>query len=169
MGVDAEPLTRTEEIAGLAGDVFSAREQEQLQALAGAERLDRALSLWVLKEAYIKARGLGLALALRKFSFVFGGAEGIRLELDPSLGDAAERWRFRLLDHAGHRVALMVERPAAGAVEMWEARPAQGPAEKAWQRRGRVVSARDRSLRRASCFPGSQNRDPGHPHFRESN
>jgi 4'-phosphopantetheinyl transferase len=122
VGVDVEPHERADTIAELAPDVFSPLELAQLEELRGIERADRALSLWTLKEAYIKARGLGLALPLNKFSYLFGGAEGIRLELDPSLGDEPGRWRFCLLDHAGHRIALMAEHATAPAVQMWETR-----------------------------------------------
>jgi len=73
------------QIMELVPKVFSPVEQAQLAALADAEKLDRALSLWTLKESYIKARGLGLLVPLDEFSFVFGGAEGIRLEIDPRL------------------------------------------------------------------------------------
>jgi 4'-phosphopantetheinyl transferase len=81
------------------------------------------LSFWTLKEAYIKARGMGLSLTLDKISFVFGDTEGIRLELDPCLNDVSGRWRFCLLDHAGHRIALMAERATDPELQIWEARP----------------------------------------------
>jgi len=123
VGVDVEAFTRASEILKLAPDVFSPAEQAQLSALRGVEKLDRALSLWTLKESYIKARGLGLSLPLKAFSFLFGGDEGVRLEVDPSVGDEPGRWRFCLLDHAAHRIALMVEAPGAGDLEMWEVRP----------------------------------------------
>jgi len=123
VGVDVEPQERSGQILELAPKVFSAREQAQLAELADAEKLDRALSLWTLKESYIKARGLGLSIPLDKFSFVFGGAEGIGLELDASLGDEAARWRFCQLYYAGHRLAVMVDGLVAGALEVWEARP----------------------------------------------
>ena len=123
VGVDVEALERASQILKLAPEVFSDAEQAQLENLSEAGKLERALSLWTLKESYIKARGMGLALPLDKFSFLFGGAEGVRLEIDPSLGDAPERWGFCQLDYAGHRIAAMVERKAAGALEMWEARP----------------------------------------------
>jgi 4'-phosphopantetheinyl transferase len=157
-GVDVEPVARAAEIARLAPHVFSSAEQAQLATLSAAEQLDRALSLWVLKEAYIKARGLGLTLPLQGFSFLFGGAEHIRLELEPALGDTPTRWRFLLLDHRAHRIALMVkaapDTAAAPALELWEARPPLGPAVKLssgaaeWLPRSETVQARPAS------FPG---------------
>jgi 4'-phosphopantetheinyl transferase len=122
VGVDVEPCARAGKIAELAPEVFSPLELAQLETLNGNEKLDRALRLWTLKESYIKARGMGLSLPLKKFSFQFGGAEGIRLELDPDLNDRPDRWRFCLLDHAGHRIALMVERAVAPELQVWDTR-----------------------------------------------
>jgi 4'-phosphopantetheinyl transferase len=127
VGVDVEPCERAEVIAEVGAKALSPLELAQLDALRGPERLDRALWLWTLKEAYIKARGMGLSLPLNKFSFLFGGVAGIRLELDPCLGDEAGRWRFCLLEHAGHRIALMAERTAAPELQVWEARPLLAP------------------------------------------
>jgi 4'-phosphopantetheinyl transferase len=122
VGVDVEPYERGKQIVELAPKVFSPAEQAQLKALPEAQKPDRALSLWTLKESYIKARGLGLQIPLDKFSFVFGETEGIRLEIDASLGDDA-LWQFCQLDHAGHRIAEMVEGMAMRELEVWEARP----------------------------------------------
>jgi len=122
VGVDIEPYERAQQIAGLATEVFSPPELAQLAALRGPERVDRALSLWTLKEAYSKARGLGLSLPLDRFSFLFGGAEEIHLQLDPGLNDLAQRWRFCLLEHANHRIALMAEQAAAHDLRIWESR-----------------------------------------------
>jgi 4'-phosphopantetheinyl transferase len=126
VGVDVEPFERSEQILKLAPDVFSPVEQAQLESLTDAQKLDRAISLWTLKESYIKARGMGLLLPLDKFSFLFD-AQGIRLEIDPSLGDAPERWQFCQVDYAGHRIAVMADRAAGGELEMWEARPVVAP------------------------------------------
>lgn len=120
VGVDVEPHERAKKIAELAPEVFSPLELAQLEALRSEEKLHRALSLWTLKEAYIKARGMGLSLPLKKFSFLFGGAKGIHLQLDPELNDDPERWQFCLLDLAGHRIALMVERALAPELQIWE-------------------------------------------------
>jgi 4'-phosphopantetheinyl transferase len=128
VGVDAEPIERAEKIVELAPEVFSPLELAQLEVLPGPEKLDRALSLWTLKEAHVKARGMGLSLPLNKFSFLFGGVEGIRLELDPCLvTEPGSRWRFCLLEHAGHRIALMAERATVPELQVWEARPLLAP------------------------------------------
>ena len=127
VGVDVELFERAEQIMEVLPKVFSPIEQAQLEALPEAERRDRALSLWTLKESYIKARGLGLLIPLDKFSFAFDESGGIRLEMDSSLDDTAERWRFCQIDHAGHRIAVMVDRSAADELELWEARPVLAP------------------------------------------
>jgi 4'-phosphopantetheinyl transferase len=98
VGVDVEPYTRAESIIEVGPRVFSPSEQAQLESLREDQRAERCLQLWTLKEAYIKARGMGMALPLDKFSFLFGGPEKISMHLDPSvdpsLGDEPERWRF---------------------------------------------------------------------------
>ena len=127
VGVDAEPIEHAEKVAELAPEVFSPLELAQLEALRGPEKLDRALSLWTLKEAYVKARGVGLSLPLNKFSFLFGGVEGIRLELDPCLSTEPARWRFCLVEYAGHRIALMAERATVPELQVWEVRPLLAP------------------------------------------
>lgn len=127
VGVDVEPLERAGDVVKLAPRVFSPTEQTQLKALPDAERAGRALSLWTLKESYIKARGMGLALPLDKFSFVFDGSGGIRLEIDASLNDEPAHWRFSLLNYAGHRIAAMVESTGSDDLEVLEARPVLAP------------------------------------------
>jgi 4'-phosphopantetheinyl transferase len=127
IGVDVEPFSRASTIDEVAERFFSARELEQLEPLRGERRRERALTLWTLKEAYMKARGLGMALPTKLFSFVFEGAAegdiGITLEIDPKAGDEPERWQFCTLDHAQHRIALMVESNSAPQIEVWEAHP----------------------------------------------
>jgi 4'-phosphopantetheinyl transferase len=122
VGVDLEPRERSASIAEVGPRMFSPRELEQLESLREDERPERCLQLWTLKEAYIKARGMGLAMPLNNFSFLFGGSPGIRLALDPSLGDEPGRWRFCLLEHAAHCIALMVESRTSPALQVWDVR-----------------------------------------------
>jgi 4'-phosphopantetheinyl transferase len=109
VGVDVEPCSRAETILEVAPSVFSTLELRQLEALEPKDKITRALRLWTLKEAYIKARGLGLRLPLSKFSFHFDEEQAIRMVLDRDLNDCPDRWQFCLLEHRDHCVALMVE------------------------------------------------------------
>lgn len=108
LGVDVEPLTRGVEIAPLAPSVFSIAERAALHALPTAAQPDRALSLWTLKEAYIKARSLGLSLPLDGFSFSFA-SDPPRISFAASIPDVPERWTFRTFDLLDHRIALALE------------------------------------------------------------
>ncbi len=129
VGVDVEPRARAKSIAEVGERMFSTEELAQLDSLREEQRPERRLRLWTLKEAYIKARGMGLALPLDRISFLFDEPEQIRMVLDPSLDDEPRRWRFCLLDHADHCIALMVENSAAPVLHFWEARlPSSVPA-----------------------------------------
>ena len=127
VGVDVEVREQAEGIVSVARKAFSVREREQLEALEGEAKLERALALWTLKEAYTKARGMGMALPLGEISFLFGGAAGIELVTAPEVDEAPQRWRFCQLHHAGHRIAMVIERKAPGIADpelrIWQARP----------------------------------------------
>ncbi len=123
VGVDVESRTRSDQMLSIARRVFSKEEIDQLEELDDTAKLDRALSLWTLKESYIKARGMGLALPLEEISFLFGGPEGIRLEIDPSVDHDPGRWRFCSMDRDDHRISLVVEQGAVPEMNLWQTRP----------------------------------------------
>jgi 4'-phosphopantetheinyl transferase len=112
VGVDVEHLWPPTFDIGLARHHFAPAEVAGLEALPPEARRARFFALWTLKEAYIKARGLGLALPLERFAFDFEGpALGVRF--DPELGDQPERWHFaRLQPTAVHALALAARRVA---------------------------------------------------------
>ncbi len=49
--------------------------------------------MWTLKEACIKARGLGMALPLREISFDFTAAERTA-SFGPNVGETGNDWRY---------------------------------------------------------------------------
>ena len=111
VGVDVESFARAEEIVPLAARVFSAAERTQLDALPAAARPDRALSLWTLKEAYIKARGLGLAMPLADFAFTLAGPQPPVIRFLRGANAQADQWRFAQLCLSGDYQAAVALRP----------------------------------------------------------
>jgi 4'-phosphopantetheinyl transferase len=97
VGVDVERMDRRTETVRLAERYFAPSEVRALRALPAAEQPRRFFAYWTLKESYIKARGLGLALPLDQFAFHLDD-EAIRIAFDPRLVDNPARWRFALLD-----------------------------------------------------------------------
>ncbi len=117
VGVDTERLSRAPALLGLAPTVFAPRELRDLGALSPDLQPDRAVTLWTLKESYIKARGMGMALALDGFAFRFD-ATGVELEVDPGLHDDGSRWQFCCLTLGQHRVSAAIGCPAGTAVSV---------------------------------------------------
>lgn len=111
VGVDAEDISRPAEYQQLAQRFFSPQEAERIGRLPDDWRAEGFFAVWTLKEAYIKARGLGFALPLADFSFSF--PEGVvTVEFAPRLDDDPAAWQFeRLQPTKEHRVAVAVRQP----------------------------------------------------------
>jgi 4'-phosphopantetheinyl transferase len=95
-GIDAEWLNPRHNPAGVAARYFSAEENVHLNALKGEPWLEYFYSCWTLREAYVKARGIGLNFPLHKLSFIIAAPDSIRIRLHPDIEDDASRWHFRL-------------------------------------------------------------------------
>lgn len=94
LGIDAESVeAREADIEGL-DRYFAPEESAALLSLPPHARRRRFFELWTLKESYIKARGMGLAIALDSFRFELTGAQGLTLHMRPELGDSPARWRL---------------------------------------------------------------------------
>ncbi|HEY2037398.1 MAG TPA: 4'-phosphopantetheinyl transferase superfamily protein [Steroidobacteraceae bacterium] len=111
LGVDTEGVeARDADIDGL-DRYFAPEESAALLALPARERRRRFFELWTLKESYIKARGMGLAIALDAFRFELGGERELTLRMRPGLGDAPERWRlWQLVLRADYLVGICAAR-----------------------------------------------------------
>ncbi|HCM48572.1 MAG TPA: 4'-phosphopantetheinyl transferase [Colwellia sp.] len=69
IGCDVENTGRSNDVLAIAERYFSPKESTELFALPEAEQRHRFFDYWTLKESYIKAWGLGLAIPLTDFSF----------------------------------------------------------------------------------------------------
>jgi 4'-phosphopantetheinyl transferase len=113
IGVDVECTGRRSRTVAVADRFFSAGEAQDLHALPAGRRRDRFFEYWTLKESYVKARGLGLKIPLRRFSFHLDAGRAIRVSFDRQLEDAAQDWQFELLrPRPKHVVAVAVRRGA---------------------------------------------------------
>jgi 4'-phosphopantetheinyl transferase len=111
VGVDVERTRRRGEPLAIAERYFSEREVRDLHAVPDAQRRERFFDYWTLKEAYVKARGRGLALGLRRFSFVLEESAPIRVAFATGFDDDPSAWQFALFrPDAGHVLAVAVRR-----------------------------------------------------------
>lgn len=67
VGVDAEDITRRVDEGPLAERFFSPEEAAVIAGLVGAERRRKFFEYWVVKEAYLKAIGEGIAYGLNLY------------------------------------------------------------------------------------------------------
>lgn len=95
VGVDVEDLTRPAPDPLIVRRYCSPVEAEDIEA-HGPRWRDRFLVYWTLKEAYLKALGLGISVSLADISFLIG-PDDIRVTFLRSLGGTDTRWAFDLL------------------------------------------------------------------------
>ncbi len=108
LGVDVEPIERAPNILEVADTVFTDSELAELRALDGPGAADRAVSLWTCKEAYMKARGMGMSLPPKEIELRFAAASAPRVQVARERDDE-RAWALRTIDVHGHRIALCVE------------------------------------------------------------
>ena len=124
IGCDVENTGRSNDVLAIAERYFSTQESTELFSLPEAHQRHRFFDYWTLKESYIKAWGLGLAIPLADFSFTINDQVQITNDLftiknDINLSFAKHRiddpqiWRSWLLyptkiidEKQEHRIAL---------------------------------------------------------------
>ena len=87
------------------------REVADLRAVPEPDRQKLFFDYWTLKEAYIKARGFGLALPLADFAFRLAPPAPPQISFEPSLPDDPATWQFAQdWPTPVHRLGLAVRR-----------------------------------------------------------
>ncbi len=108
LGVDVEETTRAVDVLALAREFFAPPEVEALANCSSERHRAMFFSYWTLKEAYVKARGMGMSLPFDAFWFQLG--EPPRLHCDPRCDDAFEHWHFlQIRATERHLLAIAVE------------------------------------------------------------
>jgi 4'-phosphopantetheinyl transferase len=119
VGVDVERVAARTGSAALAERCFSPYERSRMAGLppAGAQAL--FFGLWTLKEAYAKARGLGLRLPLDAASFELAPGAPPVVSFPQGHGEDPGSWRFALLEPGpGYRLAVAARAPAGADVRI---------------------------------------------------
>jgi 4'-phosphopantetheinyl transferase len=110
VGVDVEHVGRRL-IHDVATRFFAPREVADLRALPETEQARAFFDYWTLKEAYIKARGFGLALPLADFAFHLSPERTPAISFEPALPDDPASWQFTQdWPTPTHRLGLAVRR-----------------------------------------------------------
>lgn len=94
IGIDIECARKPRRIEAIAQRYFSGQEAAEMLSLPEDQQQSRFYDLWTLKEAYIKACGMGLAIPLQHFSYGFPGDDGLTVEFDVQRNDDEGAWRL---------------------------------------------------------------------------
>jgi 4'-phosphopantetheinyl transferase len=124
VGVDVEDLERPPTDPRMVPRYCAPAEAADIEAQGAAWR-ERFLQYWTLKEAYLKARGLGIALPLREICFELR-PNGVRITFLGSLAGTSTDWVFQLSHPtARHLVAIAASRSdgVAPAITIEQYRP----------------------------------------------
>lgn len=118
LGVDVESSERDADHLILAAGLFAPTERIALDQLTAQRRRQHFYSLWTLKEAYVKARGVGFSVPLDTFWFdIDGGRPHIRFS--QACGDGSSNWQFFLVNPtATHQLALAIAAPEQTTVSI---------------------------------------------------
>ena len=122
VGVDVEQVRAELATQEIAEHFFSPGEIVALRALPAEQRVAGFFNCWTRKEAYIKARGMGLSLALDRFDVSLAPGASAALLAVRDEPDEAGRWTLCAIDpDPGYVAALAV------AGQGWEMRRRRWP------------------------------------------
>jgi len=110
IGIDLEGIRMDVECDSISEHFFSLRERRLLRALPSEQRPEAFFHCWTRKEAYVKARGLGLSIALDQFDVSVSPAEPAALLETREEGQDSSHWSLHDLPVGeGYVAALAVE------------------------------------------------------------
>jgi 4'-phosphopantetheinyl transferase len=123
VGVDVERIRTDLDPVIIAARFFSAIEYKILTSLAGPARYEAFFACWTRKEAYLKARGVGLSLPLDQFDVSFLPEEEPRLLATRPDPAEARRWRIQALDLSGDYAAALAAPGSTWKLKCWNWNP----------------------------------------------
>jgi 4'-phosphopantetheinyl transferase len=129
VGVDVEAIRPDFATSEVARRFFAPAEVAALEALPPGERVAGFFACWTRKEAYIKARGTGIALGLDRFEVSLAPGRPAALLATRDEPAAALRWRLvALAPGEGYAGALVTDGPAHLVCWQWASPGTAAPA-----------------------------------------
>ncbi|KDB06340.1 4'-phosphopantetheinyl transferase [Burkholderia sp. lig30] len=92
IGIDVENVAQERDFLAMARGFFAHSESERLAATPEADLSRNFYAYWTLKEAYVKAKGMGLSIPLSSMSFDLSDASGIAFHAEAEAHP--DGWRF---------------------------------------------------------------------------
>jgi len=127
VGVDVEAIRPDFATLSMARRFFAPAEAAALAALPQNAQTEAFFACWSRKEAYIKARGTGIALGLDRFEVSLQPGSPAAILATHDEPDAVERWRLiALAPGDGYAGALVTDGPAW--LECWQLASEKTPA-----------------------------------------
>jgi 4'-phosphopantetheinyl transferase len=109
IGVDVEAVDRCVPDMAQVTRYFAAAERSLLDRCPTEQRLRAFFQIWTMKEAFVKATGLGLSLPLDQFAVMF---DPCRLLFAPDEWGPPGSWHFRLVQPSPiHQMAVVARAP----------------------------------------------------------
>jgi 4'-phosphopantetheinyl transferase len=103
VGVDVERISDITDPTALAETACSPGERAHLESLPPAARAAHFAALFTIKEAYLKARGVGLAEPLDRITVTL---DPDRLAFSPPIADDPRRWQIARLTLEDYQIAV---------------------------------------------------------------
>jgi 4'-phosphopantetheinyl transferase len=119
VGLDVENISAPIDCLEIAAAYFSPTEYHELAQLPGSLMKKRFFEFWTLKEAYLKARGLGLNLPLEEVSFTFPEKISEPIQSASTARQEDRNWQLRLLNPSDlYQAALCVRQDASAPFKL---------------------------------------------------
>jgi len=109
-GIDAEQIAERHNPAGVAKRMFSEAETRELEQLEGQAYLEHFFNRWTLREAYVKARGIGISFPTRKLTFTVNKDNFVEVSFHPDIEERRDNWHFELLKPTAEHIAAIAIR-----------------------------------------------------------
>lgn len=94
LGVDIEQIRDSRDLMGIAEHYYHPDELAQLQQKPDAEKVSFFYQLWTLKEALLKAMGVGISAGLGNLNFHLEDSVSVSLSPVLQAQSVADKWQF---------------------------------------------------------------------------